>query len=66
MNKELTARETMLALGQAARAAAKKLALASSDEKNAALRAMAEEIRADAATSPPRTPRMSRARKPRR
>jgi len=56
----MNARETILAMGQAARAAAKRLALASSEQKNAALRAMAKEIRADAPILPPITPRMSR------
>jgi glutamate-5-semialdehyde dehydrogenase len=49
MNKPLTTRDTMLVLGKAARAAARDLALAPTDAKNAALRAMAAAIRAKAA-----------------
>jgi glutamate-5-semialdehyde dehydrogenase len=44
-----TTRDTMLAVGRAARAAQRKLALASSAQKNQALLAMAKEIRAAAA-----------------
>jgi glutamate-5-semialdehyde dehydrogenase len=45
-----TVRDMMQALGEAARAAAHVLALASTDRKNAALVAMAAEIRRDAGT----------------
>jgi glutamate-5-semialdehyde dehydrogenase len=49
MNEMTSAvRETMLAIGRQARAAAHKLALASTEQKNAALKAMAQEIRKDA------------------
>ena len=48
MTVNISNRETMLALGQAARRAAHALALAGTDRKNAALRAMAAAIRGDA------------------
>ena len=49
MNVTVSNREAMLALGAAARAAARQLALASTATKNAALLAMAADIRAHAA-----------------
>lgn len=49
MNAPMTTRDTMLALGKAARTAAHALALASTDVKNMALRAMAAAIRDNAA-----------------
>ena len=48
MNMKLSNRDTMLALGQAARAAAHRLALASTENKNRALSAMAADIRKSA------------------
>ncbi|MGQ0486407.1 MAG: glutamate-5-semialdehyde dehydrogenase [Hyphomicrobiales bacterium] len=48
MNVTVSNREAMLALGAAARAAARQLALASTAAKNAALNAMAADIRAHA------------------
>jgi len=48
MNVTVSSREAMLALGAAARAAARQLALASTAAKNAALLAMAADIRAHA------------------
>ncbi|MCB1380642.1 MAG: glutamate-5-semialdehyde dehydrogenase [Alphaproteobacteria bacterium] len=45
MKVENSTRDMMLSLGKAARAAARSLALASSEQKNAALRAMAKELR---------------------
>ena len=48
MNMTLSNRDMMMALGKAARTAAHQLALASTDQKNQALRAMASEIRARA------------------
>ena len=48
MTVNMSNREAMLALGQAARRAAHALALAGTDRKNAALRAMAAAIRGDA------------------
>jgi glutamate-5-semialdehyde dehydrogenase len=48
VNEMISTRDTMLALGRAARAAQRKLALASSAQKNQALLAMAAEVRAAA------------------
>jgi glutamate-5-semialdehyde dehydrogenase len=48
MNVTVSNREAMLALGAAARAAARRLALAATPLKNAALKAMAADIRAHA------------------
>ncbi len=49
MNREVTNRETMLAMGQAARQAARGLALAPTEQKNDALQRAAAEIRNHAA-----------------